>query len=177
MREVPVCCTAFIPCSPDAVFNCITGDDVLPLVLTGYGPLPGVTHTTERRGSWREAGASRLIHLADGTCVREELTLREPAHRFAYRVWEFEPFLLRWLATEANGFWRFTAQNDGTHIEWTYAFSPRSALTRWLLWTFANSLWRGYMQTGLKQLTALMATQTESPEGAKPATRPAGFGA
>jgi hypothetical protein len=56
------------------VFSFIAAEDVLPKVLTGYGPLPAVIRTSKHTGAWDTPGSARIVHLADGNTVREQLT-------------------------------------------------------------------------------------------------------
>ena len=73
-HEVSITRRAVISGSPEAVFAFITAEDVLPKVLTGYGPLPAVVRTSGHTGNWDIPGSARVVHLADGTSVREQLT-------------------------------------------------------------------------------------------------------
>lgn len=51
---------AVIPGKPEAVFRFIAAEDVLPKVLTGYGPLPAVVGTSQRvRATRQNIPASR----------------------------------------------------------------------------------------------------------------------
>jgi Polyketide cyclase / dehydrase and lipid transport len=156
-HEVSITRQAVIPGTPEAVFNFITAEDVLPKVLTGYGPLPAVVKTSENTGPWTLAGSARLIHLADGSTVREQLTHFEPSKRFAYRVWEFGNPLVRTLATGARGEWTFSPAPGGTLVTWTYTFTAKNAVTALPLSGITKILWRGYMDICLKNSKRLMA--------------------
>jgi Polyketide cyclase / dehydrase and lipid transport len=157
IHEVSITRQTVIPGTPETVFNFITAEDVLPKVLTGYGPLPAVVKTSENTGPWTLVGSARLIHLADGSTVREQLTHFEPSKRFAYRVWEFGNPLVRTLATGARGEWTFSPAPGGTLVTWTYTFTAKNAVTAMPLSGITKILWRGYMDVCLKNSKHLMA--------------------
>jgi hypothetical protein len=132
LHEVSITRQAIITGTPEAVFNFISAEDVLPKVLTGYGPLPAVVKTSENTGPWTVAGSARLIHLADGSTVREQVTQFEPSNRFAYRVWEFGNPLIRSIATGARGEWTFSPAPGGTLVIWTYTFRHHTNSLAWI---------------------------------------------
>lgn len=156
-HEVSITRQAVIPGTPEAVFKFISAEDVLPKVLTGYGPLPAVVKTSENTGPWTIAGSARLIHLADGSTVREQVTHFEPSKRFAYRVWEFGNPLVRTLATGARGEWTFSPAPGGTLVTWTYTFTAKNSVTALPLSGITQILWRGYMDVCLENSTRLMS--------------------
>jgi Polyketide cyclase / dehydrase and lipid transport len=156
-HEVSITRQATITGTPEAVFAFISAEDVLPKVLTGYGPLPAVVKTSENTGPWTVAGSARLIHLADGSTVREQVTQYEPSNRFAYRVWDFGNPLIRSLSTGARGEWTFSPAPGGTLVIWTYTFSAKNAATAVPLSGITQILWRGYMDVCLENSKRLMA--------------------
>ncbi len=131
------------------VFDFITAEDVLPKVLTGYGLLPGVTHTSQVSGPWDVPNATRIVHLADGTTVREQMLARKPSESFSYRVWEFGNPIVAALATGANGDWTFKSVPAGTEVRWTYTFKAKNALAAMPLSVIARLAFRGYMDVCL----------------------------
>jgi hypothetical protein len=156
-HDVAITRTALIPGTPEQVFAFITAEDVLPKLLTGYGPLPAVACTSEHTGAWTVPGSARLIHLADGSTVREQLTHHAAPRRFAYRVWAFGNPIIRALATQARGEWAFASDPAGTRVSWTYTFNARNAATAWPLAGITRLLWRGYMDVCLRNAQRLMA--------------------
>lgn len=148
--DVPITLTMTLPGHPAQVFDFIAAEEVLPQILTGYGPLPAVVGTSGHTGPWTVAGSRRKVHLADGGSVSEQVTLFARPARFAYRVWDFTHPVIRLLAESARGEWRFDFDGSAaTRVVWTYTFVPRHALARWLVWLIANVLWRGYMRVCL----------------------------
>ena len=148
-----------IPGKPEAVFRFIAAEDVLPKVLTGYGPLPAVVGTSQNTGPWDRPGSARLIHLADGSTVREQVTHYDGPRFFAYRVWEFGNPIVRRLADEARGEWTFVAVPEGTQVTWTYTFSAKNGWAAVPLSGIAQLLWRGYMDVCLDNAVRLMTAQ------------------
>jgi hypothetical protein len=141
---------------PEIVFNFVAAEDVLPKVLTGYGPLPAVVKTSENTGPWTIVGSARRVHLADKSTLREQLTHYEPSKYFAYRVFDFGNPLLRTLASEGKGEWIFSQVPEGTLVTWTYTFSAKNALTAIPLSGITQLLWRGYMNVCLQNIAQLL---------------------
>jgi len=162
LHEVAVTREALIPGAPEAVFAFIAAEDVLPKVLTGYGPLPAVVRTSGNTGGWDQPGSARRIHLADGTTVREQVTHYSPPGHFAYRVWEFGNPIIRTLASEARGEWIFTDAPGGTRVTWTYTFTARNGLAAIPLAGIAQALWRGYMDVCLENSIRLMTSARQA---------------
>ncbi len=157
--EVAITRQAVIPGKPDAVFRFISAEDVLPKVLTGYGPLPAVVGTSQNTGPWDRPGSARLIHLADGSTVREQVTRYDSPRFFAYRVWEFGNPIVRSLADEARGEWTFVEVPGGTQVSWTYTFIAKNGWAALPLSGITKALWRGYMDVCLDNAVRLMAAQ------------------
>lgn len=155
--EVSITRTALIPGTPEKVFAFIAAEDVLPKVLTGYGPLPAVTRTSKNTGPWDKPGSARVVHLADGTSAREQVTRYSSPNDFAYRVWDFGNPVVKTLATEARGEWRFTPTGDSTQVEWTYTFVAKNAAAALPLSGITQLLWRGYMDVCLDNTAKLLA--------------------
>lgn len=135
------------------VFHFVVAEDVLPKVLLGYGPVPGVVATSGNTGPWDVPGSMRTIHLKNGDTAREQVTDFQPPSYFAYRVSDFT-FVLKHLATQGRGQWWFTSGEGGTHVKWTYTFMARSAFTQPFLRIFALLLWRGYMRVAIRETKA-----------------------
>jgi hypothetical protein len=140
----------------ESVFNFITAEDVLPKVLTGYGPLPGVTHTSEVSGPWDVANSTRIVHLADRSTVREQMLSRIPFESFSYRVWDAKNPVIAALTTGANGDWKFKSVPEGTAVTWKYTFKAKNALTAIPLSAIAQVLFRGYMDVCLSNTAKYM---------------------
>lgn len=154
--EVAITREAVIAGSVKDVFAFITAQDVLPKVLTGYGPLPAVVRTSEVSGPWDVPGSARIVHLADGTTVREQVTQFTSPTGFAYRIFEFGNPIVAALATSARGEWTFSEAPGGTKVIWTYTFSAKNGLTAIPLSGITQILWRGYMDVCLDNSIRIM---------------------
>jgi hypothetical protein len=124
----------------------------LPDILTGYGPIPAVTATSEQTGPWDVVGSRRTVHLADGSTATEQVTACDAPRAFGYTVSGFtNP--VRHLAREGRGRWTFEeAGATATDVRWTYTFEARSRVAALLLAPVVKLLWRGFMRRGLDAL-------------------------
>lgn len=134
----------------------------LTKILRGYGPLPAVAAVVDQRGGWDEAGQSRTVRLADGSQMREELTLVEAPHHFAYRIDGFTgPF--RHLVREMRGGWWFDALpvNAGeaprSRARWRYEFECTAGWSHLASLPIVRFLWTPYMARALAAATAITA--------------------
>jgi hypothetical protein len=155
--EVQITRVALLPGNRDAVFAFIAAEGVLPRVLTGYGPLPAVVGTSGHTGPWDQPGSARVVHLADGSTVREQITQYSTGAHFAYRVWDFGNPTIGALASGARGEWHFEPGDGGTRVSWTYTFAARNGLAALPLSAITQILWRGYMDVCLHNAQRLLA--------------------
>ncbi|MEE1940188.1 SRPBCC family protein [Streptomyces sp. TRM 70361] len=132
---------------PPAAFPVAVGVE-LPLIFTGFGPLPAVTAVRDQTGPWDRVGVSRRPVLSDGSVVHERITDHQPPSFFGYEVSGFTG-LLGWAVHGARGEWRLApGAGGGTAIEWTYAFRPRR-FRRAPVRLAVAPLWRAYMRRAL----------------------------
>lgn len=150
---------ALLPGTPAEVFDYIAGEGVLPELLTGWGPLPAVTGTSEVSGPWSVPGSHRIVHTADGHTICEQVVLFERPRRFAYRLWDFSHPLLGRLADDGSGDWTFAEARQGTRVRWTYAFGTGSRPKAAALSLMAGWLWTGYMDTCLDNARRILSSR------------------
>lgn len=133
----------------------------VPAIMKPRGLLPGVARVEDATGPWNAVGQSRRLYLTDGSSVFEEMTDYAPNHHFAYRVSQFTgPF--GGLVSEARGEWNFTQTAPGrTQIDWTYAFTPKSALARPFVWLIVKVLWPGYLRNALTLTAAIVESRKD----------------
>ncbi|MFD4138722.1 SRPBCC family protein [Streptomyces sp. NPDC058572] len=160
MAQRLVAVTVHATASPDpATVHPIVMDIALPLIFTGFGPLPAVTGVRDQTGSWDHVGVSRRPVLSDGTTVFEQITSCSPPDSFAYEVSGLTNVLGR-LVHGAIGSWDFArTAGGGTRIGWTYAFRPkrfRTLLVRLLI----APAWRLYMRRALAATRREVGRQT-----------------
>jgi hypothetical protein len=121
----------------------------LETVLRDAAFLPGVAKTTDTTGPWDKAGSTRIVHLTDGTTVRETVTSATAPDYFAYRLTEFSSPMIRMLVKEARGQWWFTDSGSGLQAKWTYTAESRNPLAAVLLVPVIKILWNRYMKAAM----------------------------
>lgn len=155
--EIAITREVTIPKPPAEVFDFVAAEDVLPKVLTGYGPLPGVVATSANTGPWNRPGSERVVHLADGSSLREQVTAYRRPSYFSYRVRAFDSAVINNLTSSGRGEWTFTEVPGGTHVQWTYAFKRRNFIAGIPLFFVVHVLWRGYMDVCLANTERLLS--------------------
>lgn len=139
----------------ETAFDFVTAEDVLPRILTGYGLVPGVSHTSGLSGDWQTPGTHRIVHLKGGGQVREEMSEFVPPHCFEYVVSDFT-IALKHLVQHGVGKWVFTPAPDGVRIDWTYAFCAKGPLAAGLLNLIVRHQWVGYMRRSLENMDRIL---------------------
>lgn len=131
----------------------------VPATMRPHGPLPGVATVEGHTAPYSAVGQIRNMTLTDKSAVREETTSFAQNKSFAYRIDSFTgPF--KSLVDHGVGEWRFSSLGpDKTRIDWTYAFTPKSAATAPLVWFIVKALWGGYMGAALKRVKAAIEKQ------------------
>jgi hypothetical protein len=122
----------------------------LETVLRDAAFMPGVTKTTETTGPWDKVGSTRIVHLTDGTTVRETVTSATAPDYFAYRLTEFSSPAISRLVKEARGQWWFTDSGSGLQAKWTYTAESKNALGAIVLIPVIKILWNRYMKAAMK---------------------------
>lgn len=140
----------------------------LSRILVGYGPLPRVVRTSDQSAPWSEVGATRRVHLADGSTATERVTTHMAPSSFGYRVGDITHSLLRRLVDHATGEWTFvdTTTRTGvraTRVTWRYTFVAHSRASAALLQPIVRLLWRGYMSGALSKLDSLAISEARAP--------------
>lgn len=113
-------------------------------------------------------GARRIVCLADGSIVVEEVLKYEPQRYFAYVVWGYT---LESAAPIRYGFGQFFMAPDGagTTLRWRYSFALKpdtfpgnfGAAGKMLFrWSFLNRRFEGFMDSGLSAMQHLSGNAT-----------------
>jgi hypothetical protein len=123
----------------------------LETVLRDAAGLPGVASTSGTTGPWDVPGSTRIVHLTDGTTVRETVKAASAPDYFAYRLTEFSSPIIRRLVHEAGGQWWFADEGAGTRARWTYTAESRNILAALILFPVIKILWNLYMKAAMKQ--------------------------
>ncbi len=127
----------------------------LELVMSRrYGVLPPVRRVRDQVGPWGTPGQTRVIELADGGSMREELLTVVPEEEFRYRITEVTGPMTA-LVTSLDGRWGFEPAGTGVRVTWSWSVPPRGSAARLLMPAFAR-LWRGYARQALEQLEPLI---------------------
>ncbi len=122
----------------------------LETVLRDAAFMPGVTRTTDTTGPWDKPGSTRIVHLNDGTTVRETVTSATAPDYFAYKLTEFSSPMIRRLVKEARGQWWFTDHGNGLQAKWTYTAESKNFLGGLMLQPVIKILWHRYMKAAMK---------------------------
>jgi hypothetical protein len=122
----------------------------LQTVLRDAAFMAGVSNTTDTTGPWDKPGSTRIVHLTDGTSVRETVTSATAPDYFAYRLTEFSSPRVGRLVKEARGQWWFTDSGSGLHAKWTYTAESKTALGALILYPIIKILWNRYMKAAMK---------------------------
>jgi hypothetical protein len=119
-----------------------------------HGPIPPVKEVREQTGAWDAAGQTRIVRLAGGSSMCEELTSVDPPRSFGYRLTKISgPMAL--LVDYVAGEWIFTPAAGGTEITWRWDIHPKSPLTSWALPLFGR-VWKGYAKQALRELSVVL---------------------
>ncbi len=147
--QISVCESVHAPARD--VFNAAAAIEARDLIRK-FGPLPGVVETNGHNAPWSAIGDVRLHTLTDNSSVREELVAFTAGQTFAYRLTEFTgPFAS--LIKHARADWHFTqAGQSKTKIDWTYSFTPTSALAEPIVWFIVKLFWPGYLKAALTRV-------------------------
>jgi hypothetical protein len=140
--------------SVERLFDVVVAEDVLPQVLRGYGPVPGVSGTRDLTGPWDTPGSTRTVVLDDGNTAREQVLGWERPRRFTYRVDRFTSAIAR-LVDHGTGHWQFASSDNGSRFSWTYTFVTRNALSARLMAPFVHGVWGRYMTRCAERCVAL----------------------
>src|SRR4029077_11416567 len=100
----------------------------LETVLRDASFLAGGAQTTDTTGPWDKAGSTRIVHLTDGTTVRETVTSATAPDNFAHLLTDFSTPAVARLVKEARGQWWFTDSGSGLQAKWTYTAESKTAL-------------------------------------------------
>ena len=122
----------------------------LETVLRDAAFLPGVARTSDTTGPWDKPGSTRIVHLTDGSTVRETVTSATAPDYFAYRLTEFSSGMIRMLVKEARGQWWFTDQSPGLQAKLTYTAVSKNPIATLMVYPVIKILWNRYMKAAMK---------------------------
>lgn len=142
------------PVAVEQAFDTVLALPLDELFTRRYGPIPPIRSVEGQQGAWGTVGQSRVIRLADGGSMREELTSLERPRSFAYRISEVTG-AMKPIAARVDGLWSFEPAGTGVQICWQWTVHPASKIGAVALPVFAR-FWRGYARQALEQLEATL---------------------
>src|ERR1700709_797956 len=77
-------CSRTYPLTADEAFDALLSTPLEVLFNRRYGPIPAIRAVEQPDGAWGTLGQSRVVRLADGGSMREELTRVNRPHAFGY---------------------------------------------------------------------------------------------
>ncbi|MGI8459341.1 MAG: SRPBCC family protein [Propionibacteriaceae bacterium] len=135
----------------DSVFEAALSVPLPQLYRRRYGPMPPIVEVQDQLGAWETPGQTRVIVLADGGRMREELLSIDRPHRFRNRLTVLKgPFTS--LVATVDESWSFRPVGTGTDATWEWNLVAKSAVAR-LLVPLVGRLWLGYAGVVLEQLS------------------------
>ncbi|WP_411818703.1 SRPBCC family protein [Hyphococcus sp. DH-69] len=133
------------------VFDTAVAFDARTLIQK-TGIMPGIVDVAGHDAPWANVGETRRHTLSDNSSVHEELISITPGRSFAYRLTDFTGPLAP-LVRGARADWHFTQiGQEKTKIEWTYAFTPTSAIAEPILWFIVKLFWPKYLKNALERV-------------------------
>jgi Polyketide cyclase / dehydrase and lipid transport len=150
-KSVVVAQSRAIPIAVEEAF-----DRTLPIPLPTiccrrYGPIPPIKDVRDQTGGWDAAGQTRVVLMAGGGSLQEELTSVDPPRSFAYTLAGVKGPLAP-LVSSIEGKWSFEPAGTGTRVTWQWTLHAKSALTAPVLPAFAR-IWKGYARGVLEELS------------------------
>ena len=145
--------SAFVAAPPDVVFPRLRAHDPTRY-YPRWGVLPAVVEVRGQSGAWDTAGRARTLVLSDGGTLVETLTSAEPP-LFAYDLSRFTG-LFGQLVAGGRSEWRVAADEGGSTIAWTYAFTPLPGRGL-LVAAVVRFAWGPYMRRVLPAIAASTA--------------------
>jgi hypothetical protein len=143
-----------VPVAAEEAFQRTLPAPLPDLFRRWHGPIPPVREVREQTGAWDASGQTRVVCLAGGASMREELTSVEPPRSFGYQLTGIRgPMAV--LVDHVVGEWIFTPVAGGTEITWRWDIYARSPLTSWAVPVFGR-IWKGYARKALRDLSAML---------------------
>lgn len=145
--------TIWIRCDPATAFNGASSTDGLPKIFPGKGPIPGVIDAAVVGGGPIATGKVRRVHTTDGAELDETYIQFEPPTAYAYEMTKMKrPLSL--LMTKATGSWKFSPEENGTRIHWTYSSELSNPIAAPLTALVIKVFMKGAMNDCLNRLKA-----------------------
>jgi hypothetical protein len=143
-----------VPVPVDQAFDTVLATPLEQVFARRFGPLPPIRGVRDQDGAWGTVGQTRVIELADGGTMTEELTSVERPSGFGYRITDVTG-PMKALVASVDGRWSFEAAGTGVRITWAWTVHPASSFGELAMPLF-GWLWRGYARQALEDLERLL---------------------
>lgn len=151
-QPVTMSCSRTYPLAVDDTFERLLQLPLDVLFDRRHLAIPAV-RATDGPADWSTVGQSRVVKLADGGSMREELVRVDPPHAFGYVLSDLTG-PMKPLAAKVDGVWSFEPAGTGTRVTWQWTVHPRSVAAAALLPVFAR-LWQGYARKAMARFEDL----------------------
>ena len=131
------------PAAPERTFDILTPSDPTRF-YPKFRVVPATVRVEGQTGAWDGVGQTRILHLSDGSSVRETTKVVDRPGFFAYELTEFTKTFGP-LVDHARAEWHFDAVEGGTRITWTYTFFGRPG-RGWVVALIVRLAWAAYMR-------------------------------
>ena len=131
------------PADPAHTFDILTPSDPSRF-YPKFRVIPATVRVEGQTGAWDAVGQTRVLHLSDGSSVRETTTDVDRPGFFAYELTEFTK-VFGPSVDHARAEWQFDAVEGGTRITWTYTFFGRPG-RGWIITLIVRLAWAAYMR-------------------------------
>jgi hypothetical protein len=131
------------PAAPARTFDILTPSDPSRF-YPRFRVIPATVRVEGQTGAWDAVGQTRVLHLSDGSSVRETTTDVDRPGFFAYELTEFTK-VFGPIVDHARAEWQFDAVEAGTRITWTYTFFARPG-RGWIITLIVRLAWAAYMR-------------------------------
>lgn len=132
------------PADPTRTFDILTPSDPSRF-YPKFRVIPATVRVEGQTGAWDAVRQTRVLHLSDGSSVRETTTDVDRPGFFAYELTEFTK-VFGPIVDHARAEWHFDAVDGGTRITWTYTFFGRPG-REWIITLIVRLAWAAYMRT------------------------------
>jgi hypothetical protein len=144
-----------IPVSVEHAWDALLAAPLERVFCRRFAALPPVRTVQDQVGVWGSAvGQTRVIVLADGGTMREELlTVRRP-DVFGYRISGITG-TMRPLVAGILGSWRLEPVGTGVRVTWSWTLEPASRAASLAMPVF-SWMWHGYARQALEEIERLL---------------------
>jgi hypothetical protein len=148
-----------VPVEPAFAFARVLDLDLAAAYRRRFAAVPPIRSVEGQDGPWGRVGQTRLVRLADGGSMREELLSVDAPHEFAYAMTDIKGPLAP-LATRVEGRWTIEPAGTGCRVSWAWTVHPRGVLGAAGLPAFGR-MWLGYARQALEEISATLVAAHE----------------